>query len=179
MTRHPSRDRLAAIAIVAVFAGVLKSVLLAGQARAVLLAALAIVVVVFAGACWAEPAAPPDEPVTPASAAAAERAATSPSGNPRLPLAADAEPFLSTVPPLTYDVTVEPRNVSQLRRSIDRAYSAYEGQLRDLMRERGEELHGIAAAHELIGQQADDAYTAFQVEQKRLQDAFNAHMDAR
>ena len=47
------------------------------------------------------------------------------------------------------------------------------------MRERGEELHGIAAAHELIGQQADDAYTAFQVEQKRLQDAFNAHMDAR
>ena len=96
-----------------------------------------------------------------------------------MPLAADAEPFLSTVPPLTYDLTVEPRNVSQLRRSIDRAYSAYEGQLRDLMRERGEELHGIAAAHELIGQQADDAYTAFQVEQERLQDAFNAHMDAR
>ena len=86
----------------------------------------------------------------------------------------EPELFDSTVPPLTYDTTVEPKNIPQLRRSIDRAYSAYEGQLRDLMRERGEELHGIAAAHELIGQQADDAYEAFQAEQKRLQDAFNA-----
>ena len=147
MTRHPSRDLLAALAVVAL----------------------------AAGACRTEPAAPPDDPVAPASAAAAERAATSAPG----PLAADAEPFLSTVPPLTYDLTVEPKNIPQLRRSIDRAYSDYEGQLRDLMRERGEELHGIAAAHELIGQQADDAYKAFQVEQERLQDAFNAHMDAR
>ena len=133
MTRHPSRDLLAALTVVAL----------------------------FAGACWTEP--------TP-----------EPSDNPRLPLAvesepapvpaADPEPFVSTVPPLTYDLTVEPKNIPQLRRSIDRAYSAYESQLRDLMRERGEELHGIAAAHELIGQQADDAYEAFQLEQSRLQD---------
>ena len=86
--------------------------------------------------------------------------------------------FESHVAPLTFE-QVEPKNRQQLRRAIDSAFDAYEFKLRELMLERGEELHGLAAAHELIGQQAGDAYAAFQAEQTRLQNAFNAHLDAR
>ena len=148
MTRHASRDLLAALAVVA------------------------IVGAAFNGCGRGDEAGPAWEPKQETGGPQSELLLRSASDEP-------PEPFVSTVPPLTYDLTVEPRTIPQLRRSIDRAYSAYEGQLRLLMRERGLDLHGIAAAHEIIGQPAEDAIAAFRVEQERLQDAFGAQFDAR
>ena len=73
-----------------------------------------------------------------------------------------------------------PTNVKELRRAIDAAWDDYEGALRDGLRalDPPRELGGLAAAHELLGQAAEDAYTAFKVEQKRINAAYGSYVDA-
>ena len=65
----------------------------------------------------------------------------------------------------------------ELKRAIQDAWSRYEGTLRDLLREIGEELHGLESAHMKLGQPATDAYDLFRKEQKDIQDAFGRAVD--
>ena len=67
----------------------------------------------------------------------------------------------------------------QLKRNIRDAWGRYIGTLKLLCRERGAELHGIEAAHKLIGKPADAAYEQFKMDQQAVQDEFGAAIDAK
>ena len=65
----------------------------------------------------------------------------------------------------------------ELERAIYRAWGRYLGELKTMLAKQGKELGGIAAAHEILGQPAEDAYQAFLTEQTRLNEAFGAAFD--
>ena len=66
----------------------------------------------------------------------------------------------------------------QLKRRIRKAWSEYEATLRTLLREQGKELGGLAAAHDILGEPAGDAYAEFQRKQREAQAAYGADIDA-
>ena len=65
----------------------------------------------------------------------------------------------------------------QLKRRIRKAWSEYEGTLRRLLHAQGRELGGLAAAHEILGQPAEDAYETFKRKQRGAQAAYGADID--
>ena len=67
----------------------------------------------------------------------------------------------------------------QLKRRIRDAWGKYIATLKTLCKERGGKLAGIAAAHDLIGPAANDAYNLFKSEQKQAQNEFGAAIDAK
>ena len=67
----------------------------------------------------------------------------------------------------------------ELKRAINGAWSKYVLTLKRLCEAQGGELHGLAAAHELLGQPATDAYDLFVKEQKEIQDEYGRAIDAK
>ena len=83
---------------------------------------------------------------------------------------------------------------NELRRAIDDAYDSYRSMLNWLLGQRWDKLtaeernsepasnaklHGIAKAHELLGDVADEAYLAFLKAQSEHQNQYNAFHDAK
>ena len=76
-------------------------------------------------------------------------------------------------------MVVTPTTRQELRRAVNATYDAYLATLDRELKARGYDgLHGVAAAHKLLGQVATDAYSASLRAKAEVQDAYGRYVDA-
>ena len=72
-----------------------------------------------------------------------------------------------------------PTNRQELKRAIGGAYDDYLAKLDAELKALGHDgLHGVAAAHSVLGDVADKAYRVFREQQRAIQDAYGRYVDA-